>query len=408
MPEGIETSRATGDNACEQDVHDALADLFISDSFARVQAATQQPTPAADPVGVELVIPGHLPVRGSVWVRQFASAVATAEGGPVALLRAADGTLIAERVESPSGPRAVNGTAQTTGDVVRGSSAVLAIASEVDAFGLVGHESVVSVTVLTAANDAAIVHAYQVLKTIAFRLDERRGKPAAGQHPVTLGLAVVGESRDGQVAAFHRVERAVRSFLNRELVLRPGCERCEPVRSSARVEVVAPASAMLDIASRQQALTAKIRQPDAPEVSAETGRGDQQENDDATTAQPHHHRRRVPASRPVPTFPAALSPVAFRCPDAPDVTLGIDAEGRLHGVTRGRNVSELLAARRWARKHAELLALADPRLAEWSRTANLIGHAICSHESGTGTLIVTGERGHTIREFRPVMITDDD
>ncbi|MFI4897541.1 MAG: hypothetical protein ACIARR_06925, partial [Phycisphaerales bacterium JB059] len=84
------------------DEFDALADLFLGDEPLGPRGVPEPRSTGTDPAPVraprtrtetavkpriEAIVLGHLPVRASIWVRQYAGSVADAVQAPVALLR---------------------------------------------------------------------------------------------------------------------------------------------------------------------------------------------------------------------------------------------------------------------------------------------------------------------------------
>ena len=226
--------------------YDALTELFLGDAElapkpASVGARTGRTEPPARParpvaseggaapravvgaspesVRVEAVLLGHLPVRASIWVRQYASAVAGGMGRPVGLLRVGPEVSSVELVGPGSGELAAAG-----GEPAGSLEAALRLAGgltdrwivrvdETAEPGLAECGAVDEVTILTGADEAAVVASYRLVKSLAASWDKAFGEDGGP----TLGLAIMGASGEQALAASEKLERAAEAFLNRAI-----------------------------------------------------------------------------------------------------------------------------------------------------------------------------------------------
>jgi len=67
-----------------------------------------------------------------------------------------------------------------------------------------------------------------------------------------------------------------------------------------------------------------------------------------------------------------LSAIAIRAPRDKSIELALDEEGRLHIVGRACDAEAILRVSAWAREHAELLAMADARIARAEPSVDLV------------------------------------
>ncbi|GJM18722.1 MAG: hypothetical protein DHS20C14_09350 [Phycisphaeraceae bacterium] len=182
---------------------------------------------------VEVVVLGHLPVRASIWVRQYANSVGTALGRPVGLLRIGADASSVELI-GPGAERLPLANAEPTANL---ESAVRSVAGLADRWivrvdetaepGLAESACVDEVTILTGSDEAAVVASYRLVKSLAAAWDKAFGAEGGP----SLGLAIMGSSGEQALAAGEKLERAAASFLNR------------PVRVTARVPKVGVSSA---------------------------------------------------------------------------------------------------------------------------------------------------------------------
>ncbi len=240
--------------------YDALAELFLGDPELGPSPATggrglrpESPRVVAKPEPVteggpapkhvaevepatrrvEAVLLGHLPVRASIWVRQYANAVGTTLNRPVGLVRMASDACSVELI-GPGAERVPLEDAlpaDSIEDAVRSVSALadrwIIRVDEVDEESLAESSAIEEVTILTGSDEAAVVASYRLVKSLAATWDRVFGTEGGPE----LGLAIMGSSGEQALAAGEKLERAAGSFLNR------------PVRVTARVPKVGVSSA---------------------------------------------------------------------------------------------------------------------------------------------------------------------
>ncbi|MDX2018301.1 MAG: hypothetical protein SFY95_11780 [Planctomycetota bacterium] len=163
---------------------------------------------------IEGVVLGHLPVLGSIWLTQLARHRARTLGRPVGVVRiSAQDALMDLVIPAPTG-RVI--AAQSFADAVAQASAMgvrdwLVRVPEADeaallslsASGLVG-----AMTILTGADDAAIVSAYRTLKGLV---------RASGRDDAPVRVAVMGASPARAHEARLKLADVCRQFLSRQL-----------------------------------------------------------------------------------------------------------------------------------------------------------------------------------------------
>lgn len=339
------------------------------------------PVPRPASIEVEAMLLGHLPVLASAWVRQHAAARAASLGGPVALVRLQAGTLTVELVgHDPADPAnlAERAPMQAVATAYRHASAMLVRVDETAEPQLLESPAVTGVTVLSAADEAAVVGSYRVIKAASDGAGDRR-----------ITVAWMGSPPDRVEEARAKLDRAVEHFLTVELRHEPVTGRLD----ATTARTIYRGQCDLDIATLLRSLTmptphvgadvaADVVADVVPEVVVvPRGRVDRPAPPrPADAPQPAHSIAPPLKSEPEPASNAAsagacplpgLTAVAVRCPDATTVQLALDGRGHLHllalaeagDVSPAEAVEHLLTAAAWARKHRDLLALALPRLA---------------------------------------------
>jgi hypothetical protein len=403
---------------------DALTDLFLGGAprpadgpapgavAPRHTNGTHHAQPHAAPLrapGVELLIAGHLPVMASAWVQQYARDRATALAAPVALVDLRTGRAWVQLLD-PAASFVAEPGATLAAAVTRVRAVARAWMIRVDE----GDESALraglpgaALTLLSGADQAATVGAYRTLKRLA----------ATGR-PDRVHVAVMGADADQAAHAIDRLATAAKTFLNIAL---DGAAIAARVDASIRAVTAfagpLPAGGTTaGIKLLADTLAAATRVDAAGPQHDE----DDDEDDVVTTAPPmpapsavsptgaasaaaapapvaktspadplDQPRAAAPVAPVMPVMPAGpapssgptaapidglapgLEPLPARCPAAPTVRLGCDAQGRLHLVAIdlapadapvGPSVEHLLIAGAWASENAELLRLAFPRL----------------------------------------------
>jgi hypothetical protein len=186
-----------------------------------------------------LLLVGHLPVRGNLWLAPYADAVAISDG-PTALLRL-DGpgpTLQLLRAATPahSSPPAV--PAPSTGDTDSLPDALNFYSSAIDVWIVRAPSGVDAnalrgavyeadrITILTSGDEAAIVAAYQIIKDVTACADDRDLPP--------ISLAMVGCDAEAATQIISRLNRTTSNFLGVEVGLGMCIARMQPGTAPAR------------------------------------------------------------------------------------------------------------------------------------------------------------------------------
>ena len=190
------------------DPFDELAALFLTDPDRPDGDRAQRAT-------VELLIVGHLPVRGSLWLVPYADAVAR-EAGPTALIRLDDEQPSLEILRGPPGapPPSAAGTLR---EAIAEVAAVPASWMVRPAGGTTSGEIVAAgaerITILTSADQAAVVRAYEWVLNLV-EAAERSHRPAP-----QIGLAVLGADTEVARGVMGRINQTARANLDIELPL---------------------------------------------------------------------------------------------------------------------------------------------------------------------------------------------
>ena len=410
--------------------YDALADLFLSEESPRVvvkkeslQNVRVRPAPAGapHPAGVRLVrdepeesapapvagaalpqiegvLVGHLPVLASAWVTQYARYQADTSREPVALLRLQGGQVWID-VVLPGGSRPQASPAAKPGESLKLVTQHAArtwrrwmVRVDKDAEAeLLSTQSLASVTLLTGADDAAVVASYQQIKAL--------GNVAAHEAGATnLRLVIMGAADAKAGDAEQALRRAAGTFLGRSI---ESAVRVGKIGSSMAVPVFRGAadtgvSDLLALIAATPTAAAPARPAPAP-ITIPTVSAPAPEPTPVVAVRPTRPEHVSLAAR-VP----GLNALGLDCPYAKGVELATGADGRLHLVAgAGANGSSLgvsdaaqrlLTGAAWANDHAKLLRAACPAL----KDVEPVLHVVTANAKEARGLLDTGMRLHLL------------
>ncbi len=385
--------------------YDALADLFLGDVTPAMTRSTTTDDGSGDSSSVRrtrvrgLVI-GHLPVMASAWVREYARHLARENGHPSALLRCRDDEAAIELI----GPEAPGGHAGSLVGAIREADrhagAWIVRVDDASEHCLVGCEAIETLTVLTGADEAAIVGTYRSVKALA---------PQDGglDRLPPVELVIMGAAPERAKACGERLCKTIETFLGRGVRVSAIIPR---INASAgdRVETLygGPAG---DVASTLRVLSEALdgegpvegsTSQDAIASPTEDVREFPHESPEAepdpvvsrlgaVTMAPRETAARrsiappeAPRVHVAPAEPAAVTSARPRlsgmigglrslgmiCPLAEDVEVAVDARGVLHLLASGdEDASPQLALARvtmasaWATQHRKLLSVLAER-----------------------------------------------
>jgi hypothetical protein len=419
----------------EQSEHDALAELFLGDApFApapmdlrgpvavgpgvppAASRSTGEPergrfegtavraashTPADEPEEgrplVELVILGHLPVRASLWVRQYACLSARKRNETVALVRAAGGSVAIDVITGRDTAQIEAVDDVETGVTIARHAAARVVlrVDETAEPELLERAGLDEVTILTGADEAAVVASYRLIKTLAASLDDRLD-PECGPR---LRVAVMGNPGPEIEAARQKIAKACKAFLDRPIEILDAWGRidatgtvtvCRSDEAGAAEHALgvllggiaadaggpnaaaAPAGLRLTEAPTEESLPSEaevVVMPRQAQSVAHAVAGLGVPAAERTEQADRIIETRITRLRePLACLVEGLRPIEARCPSAPGVELACDDEGRLHAVATddqgaGHAVAALLTASAWARANLALLIRAESGVA---------------------------------------------
>lgn len=395
------TSRFDG-NAARRYQPESDADLIPSrDESHHADPADERPV-------VELVILGHLPVRASLWVRQYACLSARKRSETIALVRAAGGSVAVDVITGRAAAQ-IEPVDSVEDAVTIATAAATRVVLRVDETAepdLLGRAGVDEITILTGADEAAVVASYRLIKTLVATLDTRdQDDPDAVARGVgledgpRLRVAVMGNPGPEIETARQKIARACQAFLDRPIEILDAsgridatgtvtvCRSDEPhatetvLKALLRPAAPAPRAhhtpAALRLTDASEPATSRSTPHPLPEVVV-LARNPARQTSNPPALEPTIVAAPAPAeiaepkpvrlNRPLASLIEGLTPIESRCPVAPGVELACDDDGRVHALTTdargcGEATAALLAAAAWARDNLALLIRAEPGIA---------------------------------------------
>lgn len=486
-PEGVEAFPLpeSGGRAVTLSEYDALADLFLAGSSAMatppervrgnaskapvVNATMDNPAPrtqvqsnarlatvrasleslnAVASRRVEALIVGHLPVLGAVWIGQYARRVAETLGVPIALLRLHAGQCSldvigelsarghAELASLAGGSLSIERAVEFAGAHV---GAWILRTDEPEEIALAEHAGVTDITLLTGADDMALVATYRTLKALATGgtrfADTNAGEASISESEPTLRIAILGATPEKAEMAEAKLARTASTYLGRPVTIVNAGQRISamPTVTLHRANVATPAARIVESilalgAKSHGAGAGASTSPHAGESSSRIGPA--RFGGECAVAEP-----KPLAHVQVPRSPCDLAslfdgmrPLPTRCPYAPLVQFGVDVKGRLHlfampeadaamrevrgepasapgssgraalseSLAPAQTLAQLVAASGWAFDHLDLLRLASPGFTIAGEACETTLHLLTSEPKSVRRLLDSGVLVHAV------------
>ena len=381
-------------------------EAMLPDQPVEVMARIGQPDrDAACAPCIEAVLLGHLPVRASLWVRQYACSTARRRDEIVALIRAAAGSTSVDLI---SGSKTIESSeCSSLHDALQQvntvADRVILRVDETTEPELLDRAEIDEITILTGADEAAVVASYRLIKTLTsvWDADEMTSTPH-------IRLAVMGATGQQVADASAKLSRAVDAFLDRPIEIIDAAGRIDATgttnifRDTVAHQAASILDELLDVGSGSPSLVGRI------------------ETLESTNAAEPECAVEQPAVLPAAELTAAtqskiakdelaslikgLTKLETRCPFALDVDLCIDAMGLLHLVTGDEHdspMARLETVRAWVRDHLPLILRAEPELAFPSaadRSAEIGMHLITNDPHTLRSLIDSSVRMYALAE----------
>lgn len=417
-----------GDPSITDDALDELTALFLTPSQPSYD---QRPvdSPAASKAITELILPGHLPVRGNLWLAPCADAIAQ-QLGCCTLLRIDDADEFSVQVlrggdlPSPCPDATARQVIQTFASQTRIWMVRPSMPLDVHQLVTAGADRL---TIFTGTDGISVVAAYQLIKDFATAASN------AGVALPRLALAVVGADEESAREMVRRINLTATSLVESAIELRLSLPRIDAIAPASQHVSFSgePAPTVSDLiqwineakqstagTSRPDAEQRAMPQQESPRESHPTppfsnGReqhepvdepGERRSSETLRLAPKPSASRRTQAS----TSPAAatanpgltqhivgLQPLGVRCPQHEMIELAVDDAGTLQIVSRDSDLRSLFSVKAWANAHRNLLAKACSEFA-LDLTTEPVCHVITETPASVADLHGSDLRLHVV------------
>ncbi|MEM9167648.1 MAG: hypothetical protein AAGB48_11595 [Planctomycetota bacterium] len=446
----------TAEPGLDTEGFDDLAELFLGDQpdpvfdeqrrppSSRAAAARPQPDRRSE---VRALIVGHLPIAASAWVAQHARDLSAELRAPVAVLSFSSGRVGVAVHGRPATSEAL-GHADALGDAIESAhrAGVAAWLIRTDALTEIAlaeqaftpGEPIDGITLLTGADEAAMVNAYRAIKALT--------ATAPGLEPdeAQLHLAVMGSEEPTGREAAERLRKAASSFLDTGLASVVITEKIG-TGTSARLydgEADRPLGRIIADLPRTVVKISEIA-PEHPHRRKPTPGLRLSHGDNANAsrigpdlaalredpATPAESPAREPSASPIASVRRqaataaavsavelasggnrdesshgslavllGLTPIEARCPYADEVELAADPEGRAHLIVHAPGAAHTLPsalesleiAGAWLEAHLPLIAAASQGAVIASPPREPAAHLVVDHAASVRRLLDTG------------------
>lgn len=387
---------------------DDLADLFLGDDPAPAGSASQ----ADRSIAVSALVIGHLPVIAGPWIAQHARDVAKNTQSPVAVLSKSGDRATLDLYNTPklAEQHSIEGAIEQA--ISAGCRRWLIRTDAVSELGLSDHERVDSVTLLTGADDAAVVGSYRAIKGLVSEGSE------LDEQAFTLNLAVMGSDSVKARSAAEKIRKAARSFLQAGLADVTLSEKVSAGGSSLRIfdgSSDTPLDSLIGlIPSELPASSAPSRVQQTDTAASNLRLASQLIESESVAASVNAEAAEAPAEAkhepaPEPVSASRVGPmdnltksqasllgltaIEARCPYADDVEIAADHEGRPHliastvGQDIARSIESLQIAQSWIAAHISLVAAATGGKIRTNPPMEASAHLIVEHAASARRLL---------------------
>jgi hypothetical protein len=368
-----------------------------SEQYAQLAAlfTTSDDSPASR-TSIELLLPAHLPVQGGLWLVPYAGREAA--NGLSILVRMHEETVDVAAI----GIGSVDITAcSSIEDVIsqvdmHDVNWIVQPPSDADPTSLL-HCDADFVTLLSGADQAAVVGAYRLLKGLIAATGENQPLPP-------LRLIIVGaEERSSSDAASRIVQTA-----HHQLGVQIEVGQPLPAMSSSSKVVsqvsFSRSSNVVDFMSRIRNSVGQESAPIENELPL-TSRCTSAQEQEVVASQPiedeqipvHTVATEIESTNTLASHIDGLLAITPRCPEHEHVELAVDGEGCLHLLANSEDFRDLTIVKGWVIRHSSILSLACGGL-EINHSTPPVQHLFTDNAVSVADLHGSGVRLHLLTD----------
>jgi hypothetical protein len=349
---------------------------------------------------IELLLPAHLPVQGGLWLVPYAGR--EAGGGTVVLVRMHEETV--DVAVLGKGDVTLEGCTSIEEALERVTIPnvhwIVQPPTDSDPASLL-HCDADRVTLLSGADQAAVVGAYRLLKGLI--------STSGGSFELpNIQLVIVGAEERAATDAASRIIQTAHHQLDVHIEVGPALPA---MNSSTKVisQVSFPRSSnVVDLLSRiRTAEVTKDEIPTTPRISEQTEVALEPESKSPTVHDEpmdfEQEKTRVsdtPSSKQEPSdsyasYVDGLLAITPRCPEHDQIELALDTNGCLHLLANANDMRDASIVCAWAVRHHDLLSMACGGL-KINRSSAPVTHLFASDAVSVADLHGTGVRLHLL------------
>lgn len=327
--------------------------MAVNSDYAQLaEMFTTLDEPSVVPASVDLLLLGHLPVQGSLWLVPYAGR--ESQGGIGALIRMHEDTVDLAIVGESTLDISQCESLDDAFDIIASAVTCWMVQppSDVDSTSLL-HCDADRITLLSGADQAAVVGAYRLLKGLVLASSNTEENPP-------MNLVIVGTEERAANDAANRIVQTAHHQLGVQLSVShplPAMGSGSRVGSQASFQ---RSSSIVDILSRIRAVSTEVSEESQPSmpvtprhaVEIEEPVTDSPMNDAADTP-------RQEMSHPsLASHVDGLIGLKARCPGHEEVELALDTQGRVHVLADAEDFRDATIVSSWVTQHRDLIAMA--------------------------------------------------
>ena len=328
--------------------------MATSSDYAQLAAMfTTVEEPSLVRASVDLLLLGHLPVQGGLWLIPYAGR--ESQGGVGALIRMHEDTIDLAIVGDVDVDISSCTSLEQAFDLV-GSTVtnwMVQPPSDADSTALL-HCDADRITLLSGADQAAVVGAYRLLKGLVVASGNTEPSPS-------MNVVIVGtEERTAQDAANRIIQTAHHQLGVQLAVGQPLPAMGSTSRVASQVSFDRT-SGVVDILTRIRAAMQRTPEPQKEEQAIPMTQRPSVEIEEPVevpvieSPQMHHQETKQPSYA---SYVEGLIGLKARCPEHEEVELAIDTDGRLHVLADAEDFRDAAIVSGWVSRHSDLIAMA--------------------------------------------------
>ena len=372
-----------------------------SEQYAQIAALFTTAEDEAIKTTVELLIPAHLPVQGGLWLVPYAGRAA-GEGNAM-LVRMHDETIDFASIGNITVELEACNSIETILSNIDSpvSHWIVQPPADGDAVSLL-HGDPDIITLLSGADQAAVVGAYRLLKNFVTASKDQDALPP-------IRIVIVGaEERAANDASSRIVQTAKHQLgihvevghplpaMGSQSKVQSQCSiprSCNLIDLLSRLRTSSTQEDVLETTTRvlPEFPVEQIEEKTTPHIAEESEQGVLVE--DAVV------EKVIASEAALSSYVDGLLSIKPRCPEHTDIELALDSEGNVHVLAHAESFRETTIVAAWVNKHRDLISMACGGI-EMSASGEVIQHFFTDDAVSVAELHGTGVKLHLLTEVQ--------